>query len=298
MDDFSATSAAWADVVRVPQDDGPNPAVPINYTQQFKDIMDLFRAVLLSDEHSERTLHLTTAAIEENPANYTAWHFRRKVLKALGSNLYDELEFTHLHALESPKNYQIWHHRREIVDQLNDSSHEMEMIAEALDADNKNYHAWSYRQWVVQRFSLWDGELAFVDQMLQVDMRNNSAWNHRWFIIQKTAPVTPAIRAKEVDFAIKFIRKAPHNESPWNYLRAWVRQDDFHDHATIKALASEIYDAHRTCMFAANMLVDLYSQENTPEAVGRAKEILQELVVQDPVRAAFWTHRAKQLPAC
>ncbi|KAH9094273.1 hypothetical protein Ae201684P_016883 [Aphanomyces euteiches] len=277
MDDFSPTSAAWADVVRVPQDDGPNPAVPINYTQQFKDIMDLFRAVLLSDEHSERTLHLTTAAIEENPANYTAFSSQ---------------------STQGTWNYQIWHHRREIVDQLNDSSHELEMIAEALDADNKNYHAWSYRQWVVQRFSLWDGELAFVDQMLLVDMRNNSAWNHRWFVIQKMAPVTPAIRAKEADFAIKFIRKAPHNESPWNYLRAWVRQDDFHDHATIKALASEIYDAHRTCMFAANMLVDLYSQENTPEAIGRAKEILQELVVQDPVRAAYWTHRAKQLPVC
>ncbi|ETV95360.1 hypothetical protein H310_11249 [Aphanomyces invadans] len=300
MDDFSLTSPVWADVTRVPQDDGPNPAAPISYSKHFQEVMDLFRAVLLLDEHSERTLVLSTAAIECNAANYTAWHFRRKVLASLNADLYDELEFTRQHALESPKNYQIWHHRREIVERLQDSSLELAFVGEALTDDQKNYHAWSYRQWVVKHFSLWDGELAFVDEMLLLDMRNNSAWNHRWFAIHHMhARDVPAdIRAREIQVAVSYIRRAPHNESPWNYLRGYLRSSHDIDVAPIHRMAEEIYAEHpTTCIFAANLLVDLHVAASTPDSLDKAKEILHALAATDPIRAPYWTHRLDRLPA-
>ncbi|RHY78472.1 hypothetical protein DYB38_000436, partial [Aphanomyces astaci] len=242
-----------------------------------QEVMDLFRAVLLLDEHSERTLALTAAAIECNAANYTVWHFRRKVLASLNADLYDELEFTRQHALESPKNYQIWHHRREIVERLNDSTVELALVAEALTDDQKNYHAWSYRQWVVKRFSLWDDELAFVDEMLLLDMRNNSAWNHRWFAIHNMHAVVPAdVRAREVQVAAAYIRRAPHNESPWNYLRGYLREGPSSavDVEPIERMAEDIYAEHpATCIFAANLLVDLHLQANTRDRINKANEV-------------------------
>jgi protein farnesyltransferase/geranylgeranyltransferase type-1 subunit alpha len=78
----------WEDVTPVAQDDGPNPVVSIAYSAAclssssftefssmfpVRELMDLFRAVLVSGEKSQRVLELIEELLETNPANYTIW---------------------------------------------------------------------------------------------------------------------------------------------------------------------------------------------------------------------------------
>lgn len=63
--------AGWSDVSPIPQDDGPNPVVPIAYKDSFVETMDYFRALYQADERTPRALALTSEAILLNPGNYT-----------------------------------------------------------------------------------------------------------------------------------------------------------------------------------------------------------------------------------
>lgn len=185
--------------------------------------MDYFRAVLKTNELSERALTVTTAVIEWNPANYTAWFFRRLILEALpNTDWANELEFVSEQAREHPKNYQIWNHRQIVVEKLGSASEELDFIQQIHNIDSKNYHAWAHRQWVVSNFNLWDNELEATESELVKDVRNNSAWNHRYFVVQNTTKLSTEARRKEISYAAKKIAKAPNNESSWNYLNGFV----------------------------------------------------------------------------
>ncbi|KAF9584271.1 hypothetical protein BGW38_007010 [Lunasporangiospora selenospora] len=106
----------WADVVPLPQDDGPNPLVPIAYSPEYSKTMGYFRAITKNEEISERALELTQIAIELSPANYTIWHYRQKLLKALDKDIEEELDWIEIMADEHPKSYQIWHHRQTMIE--------------------------------------------------------------------------------------------------------------------------------------------------------------------------------------
>ncbi|RLN59332.1 hypothetical protein BBJ29_002667 [Phytophthora kernoviae] len=270
---------AWADVDKVPQDDGPDPIVSIAYTSEFKDVMDCFRGVLKLNEYSERTLALTLDVIDVNPANYTVWYFRRRVLEALGSDLREELQYTADMAIQHPKNYQIWHHRREICTMMHDGSEEKAFCALAIDEDSKNYHAWAHRQWAVKTFDLWDGELDFVDKMLAEDVRNNSAWNHRWLVLSNSSGLaTTADRQKEINYALDKIAKAVHNESPWNYIRGLIRGHEANFAKQLKEKANEVLATTPDCIFAAALLVDLYAKDGSEDALASAVKLLETLM--------------------
>jgi len=100
----------------------------------------------------------------------------------------------------------------------------MRFVEIILARDAKNYHAWQHRQWALKTFQLWENEMAFVERLLEDDIRNNSAWNQRHFVIVNTTRFTPEVLSAEVKYAQEAIRKTPHNESPWNYLRGILMQ--------------------------------------------------------------------------
>ena len=81
----------WSDVVPLEQPDSANPVVRIAYPEAYVDTMNYFRAVYASGEVSERALALTESAIALNGANYTVWHRRWELVKALGADLDAEL---------------------------------------------------------------------------------------------------------------------------------------------------------------------------------------------------------------
>lgn len=117
-----------------------------------REIFDYFRAILARQEKSPRALELTTDALRLNPANYTVWQYRRDILRELGSDLNEELDYIEAVITENAKNYQVWHHRRVIVEMLNDPSKELGLTEMALRTDAKNYHAWQHRQWAISTF--------------------------------------------------------------------------------------------------------------------------------------------------
>ena len=86
----------WAGVTPIPSTDSGLDHVPasISYSGQYAEVMGYFRAVFLGGELSARALALTGEAIYLNPANYTAWHYRRLCVGALKQSPQEELKWS------------------------------------------------------------------------------------------------------------------------------------------------------------------------------------------------------------
>ncbi|KAI3834606.1 hypothetical protein MKX03_029131 [Papaver bracteatum] len=311
----------WADVKPVPQDDGPNPVVPIAYKDDFREAMDYFRAVYLSDERTPRSLQLTAEVIQLNAGNYTVWHFRRLILESLGADLREELEFIEGIAQSNSKNYQIWHHRRWVAEKLGTEATtiELEFTKKILFPDAKNYHAWSHRQWVLQALGGWEGELDYCHQLLEDDIFNNSAWNQRYFVVTKS-PVLgglQAMRASEVKYAVEAILTNPENESPWRYLRGLYKGDNqsLICDPQVSMVCLNVLNSTNNRVFALGLLLDLlcygfHPSEDFKNAVegsaalesdhpksNLATTVCSVLELEDPMRSNYWIWRKSNLPS-
>lgn len=311
----------WSDVRPVPQDDGPTPVVPIAYTDDFREAMDYFRAVYLSDERSPRSLNLTSEVIALNAGNYTVWHFRRLILEALDADLQEELEFVENVAKENSKNYQIWHHRRWLAEKLGTDAvaKELEFTKKILSLDAKNYHAWSHRQWVLQALGGWEDEFEYCHQLLTDDIFNNSAWNQRYFVVTRSPLLggLDTMRDSEVDYTIEAIIANPENESPWRYLRGLYKTDTktWANDPRISFACLKVLSSQCRCIFALSTLLDLIcngfepgpefkdavdalgNSDVGPSNSGLAETICSVLEGMDPLRVNYWTWRKSKLPS-
>eukprot|EP00931_Biecheleriopsis_adriatica_P089807 TRINITY_DN63887_c0_g1_i1.p1 TRINITY_DN63887_c0_g1~~TRINITY_DN63887_c0_g1_i1.p1 ORF type:complete len:336 (+),score=79.26 TRINITY_DN63887_c0_g1_i1:35-1042(+) len=317
-------SPEWKDVTPVPQDDGPEPLAVISYPPGFQEVHGYFRAIQQKSEFSERALALTADVIEHNSANYTAWWYRRRCLKELASDLDKEHIFTDKWARDCPKNYQVWYHRRWLITEMaaqirknasGGSSEEVEKEVMALakreleyhndcmqvNDDYKNYNGWSHRQFILQQFGLWHEELKFVEELLSDDIRNNSAWNHRHTVVRKQCwPLTDDVRQREVDFAMNKIRTCANNECAWNYLSAFLGEEEgkvpWNSLPKVRQLCDEVVEAasgkNQICRFANEALAKFYEAEGNVVAAVAQYEILQEA---DKIRSKYWQWKVEYL---
>ncbi|CAG9766907.1 unnamed protein product [Ceutorhynchus assimilis] len=297
----------WQDITPLKQDDGDYPVVAIDYTLEFQDCFDYFRAIVHKKEYSERALELTQTAASYNAANFTVWQYRREILKALDKDLHEELKYIEKVILKQTKNYQVWHHRKVLVEWLKDPSKEKYFTEKALSKDAKNYHAWQHRQWVIKTFDLFDGELDYVEQLLKDDVKNNSAWNQRYFVVNNTTGFTEDVLSREIQFTLEKILELQDNESAWNYLRGLLLHDKtgLSRNKTVTEFCESLYKDGSRSPFLLALIVDMCSERAAEDGAGdgnnlytvaRAMELCNSLATNyDTIRAKYWEYTAETI---
>ncbi|XP_063622224.1 protein farnesyltransferase/geranylgeranyltransferase type-1 subunit alpha [Cydia splendana] len=293
----------WKDVTPVPENDGPRPVVVIAHSEKFEDVYGYFRAVLQSNEKSERALKLTKDAVELNPANYTVWQYRRDLLKALGTDLRPELEYVESVITNSPKNYQVWHHRKVLVEWLQDPSQELALTSDALIQDPKNYHAWQHRQWAIKTFGLYDREMDFVDNLITQDVRNNSAWNQRYFIMNNHLGWSDMNVQKEICYTMEKIKYVKNNESAWNYLRGLLLHDKrgLSGNCVVTGFCEELYKNKCRSPFLLAFILDICDEAIKKDEIGclhnptRGVALCEDLATKyDKIRGKYWNYMSEK----
>lgn len=281
---------------------------------------------MVADECSPRCLRLTDRIIAMNPAHYTVWLYRFKIISTLQLSIPDEIAWLNKVALANLKNYQIWNHRQSLMDYYyptieNDadtvralSRSETDFITTMLAEDAKNYHVWSYRQYLVKKLSMWTlSELRSTQNHIEEDVRNNSAWSHRFYLVfsdptestpgsgptDRDPKIPEATINREIGYAQEKIALTPQNQSPWNYLFG-VLSKGGRELASVREFAEqyvtklgegdgeEVRSSH-----ALDLLAKIYKEKGETD---RAELCLRRLGEKwDPVREGFWKYRIAQL---
>jgi protein farnesyltransferase/geranylgeranyltransferase type-1 subunit alpha len=278
---------------------------------------------MFADECSPRALRLTEHIISMNPAHYTVWLFRFKVVTTLKLDIPEEVRWLNQVALANLKNYQIWHHRQLLLNYyystITDNEAALKELARTetgflkaiLSRDTKNYHVWTYRNHLVTKLGLFNiNELLSTQNMIEDDLRNNSAWSHRFFLVfsdpklvtDDSQPpklhVPDDIVNREINYAKEKILLAPQNQSSWNYLHGVLKkvgqplapQREFAEQF-VKGLGTD--DEELSSVHALELLAAIYAETGAPD---KARLCLKRLAEKwDPIREGYWNYKAAQI---
>lgn len=199
--------------------------------------MNLFRGILKSEEISDRGFALSDKVLELNPANYTAWFFRRVLLDSLYCNEKGSQNMSE----DAQKKYKLIYGMTSI-------DVELERVGNLiLDGNFKNYQVWYHRQCLIERlfnfknmlFSenpqipakdisdeklrFFEKELFFVERCLEEDPKNYHVWQYRqWAVLYF------AIWNHEMEIVNSILKQDPRNNSAWNH-RFFVIRHKFGD---------------------------------------------------------------------
>jgi protein farnesyltransferase/geranylgeranyltransferase type-1 subunit alpha len=303
-------SQDWKDVQPIDIDEGSDPVFFIKFTDEFKDLMCLFRAVAASGERSPRVLSLTEEIINISPAHYTVWYHRQLVCQAVGRSWREELQWCSSLADDNPKNYQIWQHRRWCLNcgivsgdfVAADAQCELDFLSNFLTNpdhnDQKNYHAWSNRQWLLRSCNAsiklpFDIDFEFCMKMIDLDVLNNSAWNH-WHFCLKGGPSGSfkELPTAALSFACGVLCKHADNESPWSFIRGCFPEGvPFASFQPVVDAISLILVKEPRCRFALEMHAIIAAQSGDAAAASARYCALSEV---DLTRKGYWLNVAKQ----
>lgn len=320
-----ANDPEWDDVIPIPQNEFEGALAQIAYPDDYAEAVSYLRAVMVAEECSPRCLRLTDHVISMNPAHYTVWLYRFKIISTLKLPIPDEITWLNKVALANLKNYQIWNHRQSLMEYYYPAIEEdaatvralarseTEFITKMLDEDAKNYHVWSYRQYLVKKLSMWTlSELRSTQNHIEEDVRNNSAWSHRFYIIfsdptestpgcgptQHDPKIPESTLNREIGYAQEKIALTPQNQSPWNYLFGVLAKGG-RKLATVQEFAEQYVsklgedDEDVRSSHALDLLAKVYHETGEND---KAELCLRRLSEKwDPVREGYWKYRIEQL---
>ncbi|PWN90812.1 protein prenylyltransferase [Acaromyces ingoldii] len=176
--------------------------------QAYLEVQSRFFELKSRKEHSQDSLAATTKILTLSPELYTAWNFRRDVLKELfkGETVpikEEKKDFfasvrieEDLSAASASKRNDGKEERRPSLDYKRSLlEDDLELTTHALRAHPKVYWIWNHRRWCLEEYpdetgTKWKRELAMVDKMLEMDPRNFHGWTHRRYIFSRLASST------------------------------------------------------------------------------------------------------------
>ena len=282
------------EITPVPQFSPEVKLMKIKYTEEETKLMDIFRAVFLSKEVSQRVYELTTLIISFFPTNYCAWVLRRECLdKVKEIDMKEELNWLDSILVATQKNYQIWHHRKLLIEKLNDVSHEKNMLKKVFSSEPKNFHAWTHRIWMIRRFNNTENEFEFIEEMLKDDIKNNSVWNYRFFLIQyiNGNKLDKNIIENEIKYALEKIKECPVNECPYSYIRGFITKFNYKyaDFIFVKEFLENLINENTDDnIYGLNLLLDYYEEEKNEN---KFNEIIEKLKKVDYIRKKYYGWR-------
>mmetsp|Transcript_8839 Transcript_8839/g.13688 ORF Transcript_8839/g.13688 Transcript_8839/m.13688 type:complete len:366 (-) Transcript_8839:33-1130(-) len=240
-----------------------------------------------------------------NPKNYQLWYHRRALLEihfrgeeTMIQVAQKELDYVDMILDDDNKNYHAWSHRQWIIRTINQPE-------------------------------LWSAEIDYSHSKILSDPRNNSAWNQRWFATHEGeiavnnsgknklggGKLTFDKAAEEANYAVCGAQVDPFNESPWRYLIGvlmeqyrWAQREEGADDkdrvdGLLREYVAKIKDMNKSwesptedlpagpCVSLMSALVDLLETIGDKSSLQEAKEMMGELILEDPVRRKYWHKR-------